>query len=128
MRPNQRPRGPGQLLRLGTVLHSHSSGLLIHRSGYTHVCLGLKVEIELERSRLVCEYTGILPICLVTTQFCSRVSLLNHTVTASTVILCDQKSCRTWWFGTERVENRFGLNLERLVHWCSLLPLRCLYI
>jgi hypothetical protein len=25
------------LLRLGTVLHSHSSGLLIHRSGHSHV-------------------------------------------------------------------------------------------
>jgi hypothetical protein len=34
------------LLRLGTVLHSHSSGLLIHRSGYSHVCSGLKVEME----------------------------------------------------------------------------------
>jgi hypothetical protein len=29
-----------------TVLHSHSSGLLIHRSGYGHVCSGLKVEME----------------------------------------------------------------------------------
>jgi hypothetical protein len=34
------------LLRLGTVLHSHSSGLLIHRSGYSHVCSGLGVEME----------------------------------------------------------------------------------
>jgi hypothetical protein len=34
------------LLRLGTVLHSHSSGLLIHRSGYSHVCSGLEVEME----------------------------------------------------------------------------------
>ncbi len=29
-----------------TALHSHSSELLIHRSGYSHVCSGLKVEIE----------------------------------------------------------------------------------
>jgi hypothetical protein len=35
-----------RLLRLGTALHSHSSGLLIHRSGYSHVCSGLEVEME----------------------------------------------------------------------------------
>jgi hypothetical protein len=34
------------LPRLGTVLHSHSSGLLIHRSGYSHVCSGLEVEMK----------------------------------------------------------------------------------
>jgi hypothetical protein len=34
------------LLRLGTALHSHSSGLLIHRSGFSHVCSGLKEEME----------------------------------------------------------------------------------
>jgi hypothetical protein len=34
------------LLRLGTVLHSHSSGLLVRRSGCSHVCSGLKVEME----------------------------------------------------------------------------------
>ncbi len=30
-------------LRLETALHSRSSGLLIHHSGYSYVCLGLKV-------------------------------------------------------------------------------------
>jgi hypothetical protein len=34
------------MLRLGTALHSHSSGLLIHRSGCSHVCSGFKVEME----------------------------------------------------------------------------------
>ena len=34
------------VLRLGTVLQSHSSGLLIHRSAYSHVCSGLEVEME----------------------------------------------------------------------------------
>jgi hypothetical protein len=38
---------PGSgLLRLGTALHSHSSGLLIHRSGYSYVCSGLEVGME----------------------------------------------------------------------------------
>jgi hypothetical protein len=35
-----------RLLRLRTVLHSHSSGLLIHRLGYSHVCSGLELEME----------------------------------------------------------------------------------
>jgi hypothetical protein len=39
-------QGCSGLLRLGTALHSYSSGLLIHRLGYSHACLGLKVEME----------------------------------------------------------------------------------
>ena len=39
-------QGCSGLLRLGTVLHSHSSELLIHRSGYSHLCSGLEVEME----------------------------------------------------------------------------------
>ena len=39
-------QGCSGLLRLGTALHSHSSGLLIHRSVYSHVCSGLEVEME----------------------------------------------------------------------------------
>jgi hypothetical protein len=38
--------GCSGLLRLGTALHSYSSGLLIHRSGCSHVCSGLKAEME----------------------------------------------------------------------------------
>lgn len=34
------------LLRLGTVLSSHSSGLLIHRLGYPHMCFGPNVEMK----------------------------------------------------------------------------------
>ena len=34
------------MLRLRTPLHSHSSGLLIHRSGCSHVYSGLKAEME----------------------------------------------------------------------------------
>jgi hypothetical protein len=34
------------LLRLGTALHSHSSGLLIHRSCYSYVFSGLEAEME----------------------------------------------------------------------------------
>jgi hypothetical protein len=34
------------MLRLETALHSYSSGLLIQHSGYSHVCSGLKVEME----------------------------------------------------------------------------------
>jgi hypothetical protein len=39
-------QGCSGLLRLGTVLHSHSSGLLIHRSGHSHVRSGLEAEME----------------------------------------------------------------------------------
>jgi hypothetical protein len=39
-------QGCSGLLRLGTVLHSHSSGLLIHRLCYSHMCSGLEVEME----------------------------------------------------------------------------------
>jgi hypothetical protein len=35
-------RGCSGLLRLGTALHSHSPGLLINRSGYSHVYTGLE--------------------------------------------------------------------------------------
>ena len=40
------------MFRLGTALQSHSSGLLIHRSGYSHVRSGLKVEIEFEEVKI----------------------------------------------------------------------------
>jgi hypothetical protein len=40
------------LLRLETALHSHSSGLLIHRPGYSHVRSGLEVEIEFKEVKI----------------------------------------------------------------------------
>jgi hypothetical protein len=52
-------QGRSGLLRLGTALHSHSSGLLIHRSGYSHVCSGLEVEMEFGEVKIgVRVYTG----------------------------------------------------------------------
>jgi hypothetical protein len=39
-------QGCSGLLRLRIVLYSHSSGLLIYRSGNSHVCSGLEVKIE----------------------------------------------------------------------------------
>jgi hypothetical protein len=51
-------QGCSGLLRLGTVLHCYSSGLLIHRSGYSHVCLGLEVEMEFEEVKIGMQVSG----------------------------------------------------------------------
>jgi hypothetical protein len=39
------PESGPRCSRFGTALHSHSSGLLIHRPGYSHVCSGLEAEM-----------------------------------------------------------------------------------
>ncbi len=39
-------------LRQLIVLHSHSSGLLIHRSGYSRVCSDIKMEMEFREVKI----------------------------------------------------------------------------
>jgi hypothetical protein len=51
-------QGYSGLLRLRTVLHSHSSGLLIYRGGYGHVCSGLEVEMEFGEVRFGVRVSG----------------------------------------------------------------------
>jgi hypothetical protein len=64
------------LLRLGTVLHSHSSGLLIHRSDHSHVRSGLDVKMAFgevkigvrvygQESAGICQFSEGVPMFLV---------------------------------------------------------------
>ena len=52
LRCSGRLRDAQGLLRLGIALHNHSSGLLIHRSGYRHVCPGLEMKMDFGEAKI----------------------------------------------------------------------------